>query len=153
MTDFARPLLILFLLLFGSLATSCEPSARVHSPHWGKDTCQVCRMAITEAAHAAQLVGPGAQVRYYDDLGCAVNDILTESAPPEAILYVPDPTAQDAWVRADEARFVAGAKTPMDYGYTPAVHGELTIDEVIEALHRDYGERWRVAPPSSRGQH
>lgn len=135
-----RPLMVLGFML--SL-NACEPAPpKVHSPHWGKDTCDVCRMAITERPPAAQLVGPGAQVRYYDDLGCAVNALLTARAPKSASLYVLSEGADARWIRAQDARFSAALKTPMDYGYMPSSSGKLNIDEVIQSLRAKHGRRW-----------
>ncbi|MCA9553944.1 MAG: thioredoxin family protein [Myxococcales bacterium] len=59
----------LSLLAVVALAcTSAEPVPR--SPHWNKDGCAHCRMAISDPAAAAQLVGSGGLIRHYDDLGC-----------------------------------------------------------------------------------
>jgi len=135
---------LLGLLFCGFFLLGCEVKQSIKSPHWGKDTCSVCRMALTEPLHAAQLAGPGAQVRFYDDLGCAVNAILTQSAPAEAKLYVPKPGSPDVWVEASQTRFADGQKTPMDYGFSPAADGAFSIDQVIATLREKNGARWQV---------
>lgn len=136
------------VVLLGAMALmACEAGPpKVRSPRWSKDTCHTCRMAVTEPPHAAQLVGPGTQVRYYDDLGCALKEQLSHSAPAEAKLYVlsPQSSSEEVWLPASEVRFVGHAKTPMNYGYTPASDGTLTIDAVTSAVRERFGREWQL---------
>lgn len=131
------------ILSLGLLGCGSSGS-KARSPHWGKDICKVCRMAVSEKRPSAQLLGPGAQVRYFDDLGCAVNAMLRGSAPAQAKLYVLAPGGNEQWVEADKIRFEAGVKTPMDYGYLPKQDGSLSLQEVVAQIRAKYGESWRL---------
>lgn len=138
-----------FISLIALISTACgRGGSRARSPHWGKDTCKVCRMAVTEKRPAAQLVGPGVQLNYYDDLGCAVQAILTKRAPAGATLYVLAPgrqEQQEQWVPASQIRFEDGAQTPMNYGYLPKEGAALSIDEVIDRIRQKHGRAWRLS--------
>lgn len=103
-------------------------SPRVGSPHWSKDVCEHCRMALSVKAHAAQLVGPGARVAYFDDLGCAVAEQASRPELAESVLYVLEPGSDEVWITAEKALFADGVETPMNFGIAPATNGALTIE-------------------------
>lgn len=136
------------MTLLALLALGCEVSPpTAHSPRWGKEACHTCRMAVSEPPHAAQWLGPGSQVRYYDDLGCALKDEMTGSAPAGGMLYVPAPdSAGEKWVPATQVRYAAEVQTPMNYGYSPSATGSLTIDDIKAALRAKHGSDWQLPP-------
>jgi copper chaperone NosL len=79
------------------------------------DACRFCRMAISDQRTAAQLVAPGEEPLFFDDLGC-LRDFLA-SGPrirPGAIAYVAD-HATGNWVAADVAVYtrLSTVETPM----------------------------------------
>jgi copper chaperone NosL len=82
------------------------------------DACAWCRMAISDARFAAQVVGPREEPRLFDDIGC-LRDWLDGGAevPPRAVAWVADHRTR-AWVRAAEASYarVPGLATPMASG-------------------------------------
>jgi hypothetical protein len=74
-------------------------------------------MMISDAAHAAQAVLPGAEPRFYDDRGCLAED--ARALPSDAKLFV----QQDGgagWIAVEDAFFAfpAGHRTPMGHGVT-----------------------------------
>lgn len=88
---------------------------------WDRDTCEYCRMTVSDRAFAAQAY-VGQQHRHYvfDDVGCLVN-WLHDHAPAsdQARLWVADYRQRDRakWLDARSAWYVQGQTTPMDYGY------------------------------------
>ncbi|ACG72696.1 conserved hypothetical protein [Anaeromyxobacter sp. K] len=79
------------------------------------DACAHCRMMVSDPPFAAQLVAPGEEPRFFDDLGC-LRDYLREHPrlPRGAVAYVADHRTS-AWVRAEAATVsrVPGLRTPM----------------------------------------
>lgn len=79
------------------------------------DACAHCRMAVSDARFAAQVVAPREEPRFFDDLGC-LRDWLREhpAPPPGAVAYVADHRTR-AWVRAATAAYARapGLATPM----------------------------------------
>ncbi len=79
------------------------------------DVCASCRMAVSDARFAAQLVAPGEEPRFFDDLGC-VRDWLAANPrlPAGAVIFVADHRTRE-WVRASRAAYTRceGVATPM----------------------------------------
>ncbi|HET7292461.1 MAG TPA: hypothetical protein VFM88_08555 [Vicinamibacteria bacterium] len=78
------------------------------------EACASCRMAVSDARYAAQLVAPGELPRFFDDLGCLSTFVKAGRAPRGAIAFVADHRSRE-WVRADQAVYtrVSGLRTPM----------------------------------------
>jgi copper chaperone NosL len=78
------------------------------------DACAACRMAVSEARFAAQLVAPGELPRFFDDVGCLAGFVKAGRAPASSMAFVADHRTR-AWVRADRAVYtrVPALTTPM----------------------------------------
>jgi len=79
------------------------------------DVCASCRMAVSSQRFAAQLVAPGEEPLFFDDLGCLVTYL--EQRPKvdaRAVAYVADHRTS-AWVAATTATVtrVDSLSTPM----------------------------------------
>jgi copper chaperone NosL len=76
--------------------------------------CTHCRMIIVDAKLAAQIVAPGEEPRFFDDIGCLARYLTEHPAAPDATAYVADHSS-GAWVRAAAAVYSrsAGLETPM----------------------------------------
>jgi copper chaperone NosL len=79
------------------------------------EQCRFCRMSVSDARFAAQVVAPGEEAVFFDDLGCLTNHLKgEETLPPGLVVFVGDHRTKE-WVRADRAVFtrVPGLDTPM----------------------------------------
>jgi copper chaperone NosL len=79
------------------------------------DACASCRMAVSAAGVVAQLVAPGEEPRFFDDIGCLASFLKDHAEQPTgAIAYVVDHRTRN-WVQADAAlyRRVPDLETPM----------------------------------------
>lgn len=111
---------VLSLTLSGS-GCSEERSAGPQVVNWNTDTCERCRMVLSDPKYAAQVrfrAPEGrSQVRLFDDLGCAVlwleDKPFREAASTE--IWVTDWRRGD-WIDAQAATYVPGQRTPMGYG-------------------------------------
>lgn len=105
-------------LLLLALLAACSPAGP--PPPAPLDTaneaCRHCRMMVSDARFAAQLVAPGEEPLFFDDAGC-LRDFLAENPDRHAgfTAYVADHRTR-AWVSADLAVFtrVERLSTPMD---------------------------------------
>jgi copper chaperone NosL len=80
------------------------------------DSCGWCRMAVSDARFAAQIVAPSEEPRFFDDIGCLGHYLAgSKSLPPGAVVYVADHRTR-AWVRSEVAVYTAvpALATPMD---------------------------------------
>src|SRR5262245_19307588 len=65
--------------------------------------CQFCRMTGSNGRTAAQLVAPGREPLFFDDIGCLQNYLRRAGTVVSGtVAYVVD-HASGAWVRADRA--------------------------------------------------
>lgn len=64
--------------------------------------CSHCRMTVLDAKLAAQLLAPGEEPRFFDDIGCLAAYLAAHSASAGAAAYVAD-HASGVWVEASRA--------------------------------------------------
>jgi copper chaperone NosL len=78
------------------------------------EQCASCRMAVSDARFASQVVAAGELPRFFDDLGCLATWLKSAKAPAGAVAYVADHRTK-AWVLADRAVYTRnpGLETPM----------------------------------------
>jgi copper chaperone NosL len=77
--------------------------------------CRHCRMVVSEPRLAAQIVAPGEEPVFFDDLGCLRDHLAGGAAlPARAAVFVADHRTGD-WVPAGRAVYtrVPGLATPM----------------------------------------
>ncbi|RPJ76583.1 MAG: hypothetical protein EHM24_01960 [Acidobacteria bacterium] len=83
------------------------------------DACARCRMAVSDRHFAAQIVAPGEEPIFFDDLGCLREHLAAASTrfPREAVVYVADHRTGE-WVDARRAVFTRRPDlvTPMASG-------------------------------------
>lgn len=79
------------------------------------DACAECRMAVSNARFAAQIVAPGEEPLFFDDLGCLAAYLRDRPPlPAGAIVYVADHRTRE-WAVAGSAVYSRAAwlETPM----------------------------------------
>lgn len=101
-------------LLLASLSASCAdgppPPAKLDAK---SDTCRFCRMPVSDPSLAAQLVAPGEEPMFFDDIGCLSDYLREKGARAGAFAWVADHRTR-AWVPARSAVFSRAAiDTPM----------------------------------------
>lgn len=131
-------------LLLLALLAACSPAGP--PPPAPLDTaneaCRHCRMMVSDARFAAQLVAPGEEPLFFDDAGC-LRDFLAEHPAERAAFtaYVADHRTR-AWVLADRAVYTRreGLATPMDS------HLIAHVDEASRAADPDAAGGTRLSP-------
>jgi copper chaperone NosL len=82
----------------------------------GTDACAHCRMTIVSRNTAAEIVAPGEEPRFFDEVGCLRDYLARATITPDAVIYVADHRT-GAWVDARAAVFAHTAvSTPMASG-------------------------------------
>lgn len=124
---------LLLLALTLSFFTACSGKLTPKDPLWDRETCAHCRMTISERRYAAQILGPGSSLRYYDDLGCALRD-RHEKGLQGGQLWV-RPHGGEQWAEASQSRYQSGLHTPMGFGFGAVTQGgNLSLAEVETAV-------------------
>lgn len=102
---------------FALLSAGCSAKA-AGPPDIVVDTtaCSHCGMLISEPIYAAAYQADGQPSRVFDDIGCMLDAVRREPAPP-AKIWVQD-AAGAGWLDAHDASFVASdtIRTPMRGG-------------------------------------
>ena len=105
-------------LLFVALslaAAACRPGAVTPVSLQPGTACSNCRMTVVEPKLASQLVAPGEEPRFFDDIACLSAYLAAHPAGPSDRAYVAD-HATGAWVGAARAVYTrtAALATPMN---------------------------------------
>jgi copper chaperone NosL len=98
-------------LLWIACAAGAPVPARLDTRN---EACATCRMTVSEARFAAQVVAPGEVPRFFDDLGCLTSYLKARHVPAETAVFVTDHRSR-AWVPAGTAVYtrVPTIATPM----------------------------------------
>ena len=120
------------LLLAGC---SDEPATGPVPIKYGRDTCDFCRMVISDPRHAAQIRGgPGHKAYKYDDLGEGLLHLARQSWKDDADveIWVMDMTTGKTWLEARKAFYVPVRQSPMGFNYGAIAEpkpGALSFEE------------------------
>lgn len=105
--------------------------------------CSHCRMIVSDVHYAAQIVAPGEEPKFFDDVGC-LRDYLESGVAvlPDALAYVADHRTGE-WAVAADAVYtkIVGYSTPMDSGLI--AHASAASCDADPGARR--GERLRAA--------
>jgi hypothetical protein len=109
----ARLVIITLALLLGACG------ARLAGPPEivvDRTACSHCGMLVSELTHAAAYQAEGQAARVFDDIGCMVKAMQSETTTPHAV-WVQDANGA-GWIDSDTAVFVASPeiRTPMHGG-------------------------------------
>jgi copper chaperone NosL len=137
-TRTARALLALALLLTAGLS-GCRRSEPVAMRYDGTESCELCRMAVTDSRYGAQLVTRTGKSRSFDSIECLASYYAQaargDGEPPRA--WVGDFTRPRTLVRVDSARFLrtTGSRS------SPMGRGLLAVGPAadLNALQRELG--------------
>ena len=119
-------------LLAAALAVvACNKSDAATEPVWGKEPCAHCKMLVSDKRYAAQLVDEAGEHRFFDDVGCMV--LFMEGKKPPERAWARESTA-GVWVDARTAKYVQGARTPMDFGFEARADATIAFEVVRVAV-------------------
>jgi copper chaperone NosL len=108
-------------------------------PVWGKQACAHCAMVLSDRRFGAQLVAAGGDRFFFDDPGCMVLFLQDRGLVP-ARAWVRD-AESGRWLDVHAARYVAGAPSPMDFGFEARAGDGIAWDamrtHVIEKAKRE----------------
>lgn len=96
-----------------------EVNLKAEPPKWDIQTCDRCRMLISDKKFSAQIINSQDGKHYFfDDLGCALLWLEGPEAKnweDKAVIYATDPKDGN-WLNIKDSQLVSGYVTPMAYG-------------------------------------
>lgn len=112
---------ILIFLLFSLIACQNETEIKPVEIIYGQDSCERCKMIISEKRYSAEYILLDGEARKFDDIGCMIHFHKGEESKGDKILaqYVRDYNTGN-WIDATKAYFVWSKDiiTPMGQGLT-----------------------------------
>jgi len=118
-------------LLLLLIACTDGPETGPAKIHFDRDSCEKCRMLISDPYHAAQVRGGEKhQAHKFDDIGDAVTWLEKQSWKSETKteIWVADHNTGE-WIDARKAWYVREKHTPMNYGYSAQTEqSETAVD-------------------------
>lgn len=111
----------------------------------GRDTCEMCRMILSDIRFAAEIRGgPKNRLFKFDDIGCAVRWAAQTpwTAEPGTRIWAMNFDDGRTWLDAPKAVYRPGPLSPMGYGYAavPAPEpGSLSYEELKAAVLKQAG--------------
>jgi copper chaperone NosL len=106
-----------FVWATGACATSARPVAV--DPH--ADACAYCRMLVSDPRFASQIVAPGEDPKFFDDLSCLRAYLDRAPLPAGAAIFVADHRTRE-WIAADSAVYAKSASTDAPMGSRLVAH-------------------------------
>lgn len=146
------PRSISLLALFLLAACSGEPDTGPAEVKWDRDTCERCRMVLSDPHFAAQIRyypegKKRPRVEKFDDVGCAA--LWLEDKPwkddGRTEFWVAD-HRNKKWIDAITATYVLKKTTPMEYGVgaqSEPVEGGMSFERAKAHIY-DVEERFNV---------
>ena len=113
-------LIAALLAVISSGGCSDEPATGPVPIHYGRDTCDLCRMIISDPRFASQIRGgPGHKAYKFDDIGDALVflDRQTWKDDPNVEFWVMDVETGKTWLDARKAHYMSGMQSPMAHGF------------------------------------
>ncbi len=131
-----RIAIVIFSFAFVLSCDSC-PRKKVGGPVdiLPGETCSECGMHITDVKFAGEYVTSDGRVKKFDDLGCLVESYIKEKDKVVNIWVKDFDTG--VWIGSDEAVFVEGFTTPMNYGFVAFRRGKrdgLSFEEFVNKI-------------------
>ncbi len=117
----SRPRAVAVVALLVSLA-ACQARDVGPASLAPDTTCAYCRMRVSDPRLASQILIPGEEPQFFDDLGCLTR-FLTDATdiPPGARIYVADHRT-GAWTPADRAVYTRTASVTAPMGSPLIAH-------------------------------
>lgn len=116
--EISRAVLLLAMML--GLAACNEPKTGPVEIRYGRDTCELCNMIISDPRYATQIRGgPGHEAHKFDDIGDALLFLerQTWKDDPNVEFWVMDVEKGKTWLDARKASYLGGMQSPMAHGY------------------------------------
>jgi nitrous oxide reductase accessory protein NosL len=153
MRDVGALIVLALVLLLAGCAE--EPATGPVPIKYGRDTCDFCRMVISDPRHAAEIRGgPGHQVYKYDDLGEGLIHLGRQTWKDDANveIWVMDMTNGRTWLDARKAFYVPVRQSPMGFNYgaiTDKKPGALTFEEFRAASAKSAAAAFCATPQTA----
>lgn len=146
-----RKLMAVLALAATTATAGCGPGELGPAPLDPRnETCRFCRMSVGDMRFAAQIVAPGEEPVFFDDLGCLTHFVQGEGLAPGAVVFVADHAAR-TWVRADQAVFTKVEKLDTPMGSGLIAHRDAAARDADPVTRHGVAVAYADIVPAARG--
>ena len=133
------------------LATACGQRIQAPVAINGTQTCQYCRQEVRDQRFAAELVAPGMEPIFFDDVGCLSAYLMRNSVMPRyAVAYVADHRTHE-WITAGSAIYTTGARIETPAGSRVLAHASVESRNAdplaLDGTAVSFSSLFPLAPP------
>ena len=130
--------------LWGLILLGCsEPTSGPVEVKWDRDSCERCRMVLSDRNHSAQVRGGPengkSRVYKFDDFGGAVLWLADKPWKDDAKTEIWVNDHRDGrWIDARKAWYVSGQVTPMEFGLgaqDSEVENGMNYADAVDYIH------------------
>lgn len=132
---------VLAMVAAAPVLAACKPQTEgPEDIRWGRETCEICGMIISDPRYAAEVRGGADKAMYkFDDIGDAVHWLALQSwsQDPDIEFWVRDSNTGADWLDARAVFYHPDTMSPMDYGYAAvptAEPGSVPFDVMKTAV-------------------
>ena len=115
-----KTVLLLTMVMYFFISCGDKTDMSPREINFDRDVCYVCKMGLTDKKYNLQAINQYGEVRWYDDLGCLVEDMDDsgwEKWKGDTVqIWIGDAKTGE-WIDAKKAWYEYGHRTPMGYGY------------------------------------
>jgi len=86
------------------LLAACSEPPEPAELAFDSESCAFCRMVISDRRFPSQIVSPGRDPLFFDDLDCLAKHIAAHPLPDDAVVFVTD-YKTSTWIGARDASF------------------------------------------------
>lgn len=132
---------VLALMAMTPLVYACTPQSEgPEEIRWGRETCEICGMIISEAAYGTEIRGgPDRKLVKFDDIGDAVHWLERQAWKDNSDIefWVMNSENGTEWLDARMVSYRTGVVSPMDYGFAAVKQpepGTVLFSEMKKAV-------------------
>ena len=108
-------------LAFVCAMVACATTPKPAAVDPRADACANCRMLVSDPRFASQIVAPGEDPKFFDDLSCLRAYLDRTPLPAGAAIFVADHRTRE-WIAADAAVYATSASTDAPMGSRLVAH-------------------------------
>lgn len=137
--------MIAFMIVL-SCATACKPKGAVPI-HVNKDECDHCKMTLTDARFAAELITSKNRVYKFDDISCLIGYIKENSSIEQASIWICDYQDPTQFVKIEEAHFVQSEEIRSPMGGHTIAFANAELAKEFSAKYNTQVSNWSQLKP------
>lgn len=142
-TQAIQVIAILFAFSFASACKQKGPEAI----KLNKDECDHCKMTLTDARFAAELITPKSRVYKFDDIACLIGYIQENKTEEQTTLWISDYQDPTQFVKLQDAYLVSSSEIHSPMGGQTIAFGNMNLAKEFATKYKTQISNWSELQP------